>query len=279
MRFEDLSEFVGLIYDTAFDVGTWPTLLNHLADLLGATTGAALVSYNSRARVPSILCPRADPDYIRSFLEYWGHRCLILHYSRNHPLAAVVKPEMFVSREEYCSTEMFNEWFKPQRAEAMIGAKLLIKSPVLTFLGLARPYSAGDFDETETRLFSALIPHLQRALQLQLRLSALDGPLEGSAEILNRLRQGVVLVDSHARVIFANRAAEHMLRAGGGLFLGCDGLRAQIPDETRRLHQTIAACAEPRDELGGGGGASGSPGRTARRCQCSSYRTARGTPG
>jgi DNA-binding CsgD family transcriptional regulator len=253
MRFED-SEFVGLIYDTAFDAGTWPTVLNHLADLLGATSGAALVSYNSRARAPSILCPRADPDYIRSFLEYWGHRCLILHYSRNHPFAAVVKPEMFVSREEYCSTEMFNEWFKPQRAEAMIGAKLLIKSHVLTFLGLARPYSSGDFDVTETRLFAALIPHLQRAVQLQLRLSALDGPPEGSAEILNRLLQGVVLVDSHARVIFANRVAERMLRAGAGLVLGRDGLRAQIPDETRRLRQTIADCAEPRYEVAGAGG-------------------------
>ena len=37
--------------------------------MLGGTTGAALISYNSRAHVPSILCPRADPEFIRSFLE------------------------------------------------------------------------------------------------------------------------------------------------------------------------------------------------------------------
>src|SRR5947209_1051100 len=72
----------------------------------------------------------------------------------------------------------------------------------------------------------ALIPHLQRAVQLQLRLAGVDGPPTGSAEILNRLLQGVLLVDAGARVIFANRAAERMLRAGGGLFLGRDGLRA-----------------------------------------------------
>jgi DNA-binding CsgD family transcriptional regulator len=45
-----------------------------------------------------------------------------------------------------------------------------------------------------------------------------------------------------------------MLRAGDCLFVGRDGLRAQIPDETRRLRQTIADCAEPREELGGAGG-------------------------
>jgi DNA-binding CsgD family transcriptional regulator len=95
---------------------------------------------------------------------------------------------------------------------------------------------------------------LQRAVQLQLRLAGVDGPPTGSAEILNRLLQGVLLLDAGARVIFANRAAERMLRAGGGLFPGRDGLRAGTPAETRLLRQTIADCAEPRDELGGAGG-------------------------
>jgi DNA-binding CsgD family transcriptional regulator len=72
--------------------------------------------------------------------------------------------------------------------------------------------------------------------------------------MLNRLLQGVLLVDGGARVIFANRAAERMLRAGSGLFLGRDGLRAETPGETRLLRRIIADCAEPRDELGGAGG-------------------------
>src|SRR6202030_4142605 len=68
------------------------------------------------------------------------------------------------------------------------------------------------------------------------------------------LLHGVLLVDAGAWVIFANRAAERMLRAGGGLFLGHDGLRAETFAETRLLRQTIAECAEPRDELGDAGG-------------------------
>jgi hypothetical protein len=114
-------------------------------------------------------------------------------------------PEMFVSREEYCSTEIFNEWFKPQRAEAMMGSKLLIEGPVSMFLALMGPYSNGDFEETEIRLFAALISHLQRAVQLQPRLTGLEGPSEGSAAILNRLAQGVLLVDAGARVLLRTR--------------------------------------------------------------------------
>jgi len=129
-----------------------------------------------------------------------------------------------------------------------------VEGPLSTVIAVSRPYAEDDFDATETELFAALIQHLQRAVQLQLRLAGIEGLPEGSADILNRLVQGVILVDGEARVIFANQAAESMLRAGRGLLLGGDGLRAQIPAETRRLRHIIAGCAKPRPGFGDTGG-------------------------
>jgi DNA-binding CsgD family transcriptional regulator len=254
MRLHDLSEFVGLMYDTALDPDAWPTMLNRLADLLAATAGAHFGSYNSKTYVTTNLAPGLDPEYIRIFPEHWAVRDIFWQRGANHPLGAVYMPETFMSREEHCRTNIFKEWYKPNGVEAMMRTNLLIEGPVSTVVTVGRRYSEGDFNTTEIRLFAALIPHLQRAVQLQLRLAGVDGPPTSSAEILNRLLQGVLLVDAGARVMFANRAAERMLRAGGGLLLGCDGLRAEIPAETRLLRQTIANCAEPRDELGGAGG-------------------------
>jgi DNA-binding CsgD family transcriptional regulator len=254
MRLHDLSEFVGLIYDTALDPNAYPIMLNRLADLLAATTGAHFGSYNSRTSVTTNLSPRQDPQYIRSFSEYWGSRDIFWQRGANYPVGAVFMPETFMAREEHCNTDIFNEWYKPQRIEAMMRANLLIEGPASTVVTVGRRYSEGDFSTAETRLFAALIPHLQRGLQLQLRLAGTDGPPTGSAEMLNRLRQGVLLVDAGARVIFANSAAERMLRPGGGVFVGRDGLRAGTPAETRLLRRIIADCADPRDELGGAGG-------------------------
>ncbi len=246
MRLQDLSEFVGSIYDTAFDPDAWPAVLDRLADLLAATTGAHFGSYNSRTHVTANLSPRQNSQYIRSFSEYWGRHDIFWQRGANRPVGAVFMPETFMSRDEHCRTNIFNEWYRPQRIEAMMRTNLLVEGPVT----VGRRYSEGDFGTSEIRLFAALIPHLRRAVQLQLRLAGVDGPPTGSAEGLNRLRQGVLLVDAGARVIFANSAAERMLRPGAGLFLGRDGLRADTPGETRLLRRMV----KPSDELGGAGG-------------------------
>jgi DNA-binding CsgD family transcriptional regulator/PAS domain-containing protein len=253
MRSDDLSDLIGLVYDTALDLHAWPVVLNRLADLFRAN-GAVIGSHNSTTSATAVIAPRTDPEYLHSFAQYWSKQNNFFKLGGQHPIGAVMMPETFMSQEEYVRTDFFNEWRKPQGVEAFVATNLLVERPMCTAFAVYRPYAKGDFNKTETRLFARLIPHLQRAVQLQLRLADLDGQPEGSAEILNRLLQGVLLVDAKGRVLFANRTAERMLRAGAGLFLGRNGLRAEIPDETLRLRKTIANCAEPRDVLGGAGG-------------------------
>jgi len=253
MQREELSELIGLIYDTALEPGSWPVLLNRLADVLSAQC-SVIGLLNSSTNAAAMTAPRTDPEYLRSFAEYWVGHAFMWKVGAKLPLGAVMVREMIISRDEFCRTDYYNEWCKPQGVEAAIATNLLVEGPLSTVIAAYRPYAKSDFDAMETRLFAALVPHLRRALQFQLRLAGLNGLLEGSTEILNRLLHGVILVDGEARLIFANRAGEDVLRAGRGLFLGRDGLRAEIPSETRRLRRIIADCAEPRPGQGGAGG-------------------------
>jgi len=250
---EKFSELIASIYDAALDPGAWPVLLNKLADALSARCGF-IGSHNASTNVTAMTAPRTDPEYLRWYTEYWASRAFLWKGLAKLPVGTVMVREMIISRAEFCRTDFYNEWCRPRGVEAVIATNLLLEGPLSTVMAAYRPYAEGDFDATETRLFAELIPHLQRAVRLQLRLADLDGQLEGSAEILDRLVQGVILVDAEARVIFANRAAESMLRAGRGLVLGRAGLRAEIPGETRRLRRMIADCAEPRPGRGGAGG-------------------------
>ena len=251
MRFRALSELIGSIYDTVVDPSACPTMLNGLADYLGATGGAQVGAYNAKTHGITMLAPRVDPKELPSFSKYWAN---VWRQCDKHPVGAVIVPERRISHRDRHHTDVLNGSPKPQGPERMMGATLLTEGSVSTVVSVSRPNSEGEFDAVQTRLFAALIPHLQRAVQLRLRLAALDGPPTSSAEMLNWLPHAVLLVDAGARVIFANQAAARMLGADDGLSLGRDGLKAETSEDTRRLRQTIADCAEPASELGGAGG-------------------------
>ena len=251
MRFRALSEFIGSIYNSLVDPSACPTMLNDLADLLGATGGAQIGAYNAKAHSATMLAPRVDPKELPSFSRYWAN---VWRQCDQHPIGAVVVPQMLISHQDRHHTDIFNGSSKPQGPERMMGATLLTEGSVSTVVSVSRPYPEGEFDASQTRMFAAVIPHLQRAVQLGLRLAALDGPPTSSAEMLNRLPHAVLLVNAGAEVIYANRAAARLLGAGDGLSLDRYGLQAETTEDTRRLRQTIADCAEPASELGGAGG-------------------------
>ena len=252
MGVRDLSEVVGLIYDSVVDRNACPVMLSRLADLLGATSGVQVGTYNSKTRLTKMLAPRLSSEELRSFSEY----CLkITRCTRQHAVGAVIAPEALISRKDDCRTDIFEGSPNVRGPKATMGTILSIDGPISMVMSVSRPCSKGGFDTTEVELFAILVPHLQRGLQmLRMHLAALGGPTTSPVEILNRFPQAVLLADALARVIFANKAAGKLLRAGGGLSLGHDGLRAETLGETRLLRQAIANCTDPRSELDGTGG-------------------------
>ena len=64
-----------------------------------------------------------------------------------------------------------------------------------------------------------LMPHLSRSLGVMQRIRSTELTMATSLAALDRLPSGVVLVDVHGEVTFANRAARRMLESGDGLRL------------------------------------------------------------
>jgi DNA-binding CsgD family transcriptional regulator len=148
---------------------------------------------------------------------------------------------MFLPAGEWRRTDFFNEWYHPQKLDSMIGTNLVVEGPVSTVISVLRK---ADFAPADVKLFTLLIPHVQRAVQLQLRLAMLEDRQDGFTEILNRLRQGVLLVDEAGKVHFANRDAERILSDGAGLRTEAKCLQTDREDETGRLRTAIASAVQ-----------------------------------
>ena len=233
-----LSAAIVGIYDAALDWGEWPAALNQIADLLGAST-AQLGSYDAASHRLEMVMPRIDPDYAKSFLEYWAARNVLWQQSGAVPIGQVMRPEMFLPHGAWQRTDFFNEWYRPQKLDSMLGVNVLAEHPVSTVISTSRK---AEFTAAETELLALLVPHVRRAVQLQLQLAGVADFRDASTEILNRLRQAVLLADELGKVYFANRSAEQIVEDGTGLRIVNGTLHAAGNDEDSTLQKALAAC-------------------------------------
>ena len=89
MEDEGLSELIGTIYDTALDPYAWPVMLNRLADALSAQC-SVIGLLNSSTNAAAMTAPRTDPQYLRSFTEYWAGRDFIWKGGAKLPVGTVM---------------------------------------------------------------------------------------------------------------------------------------------------------------------------------------------
>jgi DNA-binding CsgD family transcriptional regulator/PAS domain-containing protein len=236
---QHLLELVGQIFDAAIDPAAWPGVINRIADATGATV-ASLGTANCLTGELGVVAPRHDPDYLRRYLEEgWATRNLHWQRSGATPVGEVFAAETFVPRDEFMRTEFYHEWAAPQGLENALGVNVLVEGGYSTVLSTCRAFSRGSFDGEATRLFAALVPHIQRAVQLQLRLSALEMQRASSAALFDRMRDGVVIVDRGGGSMFANRTAEELLARNDGLMRGRDGIAAATPGATATLQRLL----------------------------------------
>jgi DNA-binding CsgD family transcriptional regulator len=240
---DERAELIGLIYEAALDPKVWPLVTDRLADALHARVGQ-LATHQAETLEARMVVPRMSPESLRSYADYWVYRNTLITHALRHPVGTTITFEEIVPREELRRTEIYKGFFVPHEHGHMLGTRLLEEGPFSAMLAVYRPERMGVFDAADRELLAGLIPHLQRAVQLNRRFSDLEMAGMASAEMLDRLRQASLLVDAGCRVAFANRAAEEILTDRMGLHRGADGvLRAERHAETTALHKMVAVAA------------------------------------
>jgi hypothetical protein len=108
---------------------------------------------------------------------------------------------------------------------------------------MASGSGAVHFTADEVAFLQRLLPHLNRCLQVQLRLETAEAESRELAAALDRLPLAVILLGAQAQVVRANAAAEALLSAGDGLTVRCGRLVASDSRAAERLRSLIAAAA------------------------------------
>lgn len=244
---DSLLGLVGSIYQCALDPARWGETLEDLGDRLG---GAAFVmSVQARhAGMKYLVTTRQAPEYGHIITENFAT-------AETNPLVAAMPglaPGEPTPRASVCADDSYfrgNLWgevFRPQGLAHRAITCVLRDAEHVVPMGILREPRKGDFSNADYSLLRAVMPHMQRAMLIALRVATLEDKAALGLDSLDRLPLGVIVTDARCRVRHLNWAARRLAEAGDGLLVRCGRLCAERQDDSDLLEAAIARATARR---------------------------------
>ena len=162
------------------------------------------------------------------------------------PVARVVASDEQLVPAHARRTEYFNDFARPYDVSHLLTVSLGGSGEMNSVLSVLRGERDQPFQTDDQRLVAALVPHVQRALQIHQRILTAERERAIAVDALDALSCAVFLVDADAKVLVSNRRGQELLTANDGLSADRSRLVAASSRETARLRHLCAAVADTR---------------------------------
>jgi DNA-binding CsgD family transcriptional regulator len=241
----ELIDLVGQLYEAAADPDSAVNLSSLMAPYFGTASSIIHTCTQSSLEMRSIISATDN-------LDTWAWQAYADHYHdrnvwfqrgiRKGPSVVVICQEL-VSDCELLRSEWYDycqkiDWFH------CLGIGVSIAPDLVGGIGFHRPRASKPFDEYDRRKAQTVLPHIERALQIQHRVSALTQERRIAFEVLDGLAIGLLLVTADARLLFANRVAERALRDGDALSVANSRVRVQDVRQRHRFERLLGEAAQ-----------------------------------
>jgi DNA-binding CsgD family transcriptional regulator len=240
-------DLIGLAYEAAADPTLFPAVLRRLTAIAGAEIAIWLgAKYKQSAST--------DLHYVGLSDAGMGDYARIRWASPLSAAMATLPPcvaapdRSLMPRPVLERSRLYEEWIHPNHlAEGLMATlgPLDQDTVILTLIReqgrVARPFA----DDDNLRRYQRLLPHIGRAASLRLRLAcAAPMPAGPTAAALNQLTIATLLIDEAGALVWANTAAERLLRLSDGLsYTARAGFAAATADATKRLQRLLHDAA------------------------------------
>lgn len=251
----ELSELIGVVYDSALSPTLWPAFLEGLSAQTGAS--AALLLMHDLARTQHTISAAwgFESAALRLYQERYGQLDVWAEKGHRKPTGHVCASESLVTVPELIGTQFYNDFIRPINIKHAMFGVVANEAGSLASMSVFRDPAAGPFAESQLHTLKLLVPHIQRAFGMHLRFAGVIGRAKGAEDAVNLLQCGVIFVDGNGAIILMNESANHFLISRDGLRVRAGKLYVKQPDELNRLEALIESAT--RTARGAGTGAGG----------------------
>ncbi|MGE0734020.1 MAG: helix-turn-helix transcriptional regulator [Alphaproteobacteria bacterium] len=244
MELNAYNRLVSTLYDALLDNANWPKSLKAIADsfdsagiyfhVLNSTTKQVLGggSYN--------VDETGLHEYVTEMVKYCPR---VAHYERTKA-TGLLYDGLHISEDEMKRDPFYN-WILRYGLKYYLAIQLTPGADIVAAVSIQRTPKQGHATRDHLRLAALIEPHLHRIFRVQQFLEGADLRAGLAENALNRLRIGVVFVDSNGRVLHASRPAERILAGGDGLVIFDGRMVAAHPDDDRAFQHALGHAVAP----------------------------------
>jgi DNA-binding CsgD family transcriptional regulator len=232
------------IYEAACDPKCWQDAIDHLCRAYPGGQGTLLRHDVSDGKGLFAWTSGWDSTWVEAYNSHYNLKNPWLPNLRKRPAGKAVPAEFMLERSELLKTEFFSDFLNPQGLLSGIGVTIAQDKSRFVAVSVLYPEITDRESERHVRHLQRLTPHLVRAFEVNQRLEMAAIRARSAEQSLSKLRIGVVLASGDSKVLFANEAAEAILKKADGLRTDRGGqLGTTMPDTTARLRQVIQSTA------------------------------------
>lgn len=234
-------DLVGSIYDAALTPELWPDVLDDLGNLMGCSRALIMTLdvLNPGSEMEFLDTLRLDPTCLVDYAVHYAATDIWAQRGMRLPIGEAALGEAIVPTAVFKRSEFYNDFLSRVEIAHALTSVIERDRELLTYISFYRTPRDGMFDEQSRSLLTTLAPHFRRAIRLHQKTTTLGLRGEGAIEVLDRLPMGVMLLDSHGKVVEINAAAERLTASGDGLQIFRGELTAANAKETHRLREVI----------------------------------------
>lgn len=239
----DRGQLLAAIYEAGVDPDKWPMALSLIREALGGEA-ICLFSRDSTLALKHADCFAFDgytPEALAAYQQYYGSLD-----TRTPPVAACPEGTVYIddrqmSFDKIKETEIFQDWFRPQRLGYGIATPLFKEGGRHGVLSTHRRLGRSNFAPHSIELFEYLSPHVVRALQVNRQIQRARIVADSFRVSLDHFPTAVLLVTGTAAVVHMNAMAEQLIRDPDcPIGVKEDRIFVQSARETDQLRSQIA---------------------------------------
>ncbi len=247
---EALSSAIESLYDASVNSSRWSDALQKTTEFVQGAGANLFWQDAATGQATAFHAWNCNPEYETLYREKYASLNPYFPALAFVEIGKAVAGADLIPHEEFRQTRFFKEWVQPQGLIDVIGVNLERTAATTAFFSIRRSEENGIIDDEARRRFALVAPHVRRAVAIG-KVVQTAKSTEGMLKVaLERVSAAVVFVSADGRMVFANQAAEEMLKARRVLIVRRGVVGAVDAGADRHLREALAAASRGDSVLG-----------------------------